>query len=107
MTKYVFIDDDGDKWELQNGRWVPPAYTSLRPKSTAELYNEYGGAPYIEVENWDDIPEFPEEPTELGSIYTDRFGTDFVLFTTDEQFPNRWINSKNCTAFSWRQINGK
>ena len=102
MTKYVFIDGDHDKWELQNGRWVSTSYPSIKPKSTAELYNEYGGSPYIEVESWDDIPVLPDEPTEIGTVYETPNNGVWVRYSSSARKP--WIGTVSEMIYAWEDI---
>ena len=104
MTKYVFIDGDHDKWELQNGKWVFPGYPSIKPKSTAELYNEYGGSPYIEVEDWDSIPTLPDEPDEIGAVYQSEGRGKYVRYTDDPYQLKPWIGTVSHEFYSWENI---
>jgi hypothetical protein len=109
MTQYVFIDSDGDKWELYNGQWWSVSYPGLSPRSMKSLQDEYGGEPYIVVENPDDIPELPElpaEPTELGHVYLSPRNGKYVRYAQPMTTDKPWVGTVSHEFYSWEDIHG-
>lgn len=104
MNQYVFIDGDGDKWELYRGKWRSEVYPGLTPRSMKSLQDEYGGEAYIVVENPEDIPELPDEPTEIGAVYELYGRGKYVRYTDDPYQLNPWIGTVSHEFYSWERI---